>query len=112
MAKLIPHVGLHAYRISRPCNALEKAFATHWQNENNPPSFLNHGRGVLDHLLYKASDQSEFSGHSTERERSVAASVIQWLGTGCGRCFLEEVLQDCGLVIQEAETVSKSRERR
>lgn len=100
----IKHVGLHANRINHPCSQKEAAFASHWRHENEPPVYINSGRGILDHLLYMSPDQQQFTGESTEREESVAASVIQWLGTSCGWCFLESTLKDCGFVIQSART--------
>ena len=98
----VRHVGLHASRLSHPCSAREEAFAKRWRKENDPPSFLNHGVGVLDHLLYLSPEQDRFTGESTPREEQVAATVIQWLGTNCGFSFLEEALKDCGFTIREA----------
>lgn len=102
MPETLRHVGLHAYRLSHPCGHREEVFAQRWRAENEPPTYVNHGRGMLDHLLYMSPDQTKFTGESTEREESVAASVIQWLGTNCGWCFLESALKDCGFVLREA----------
>jgi hypothetical protein len=32
----------------------------------------------------------------TARERFIVATVIQWLGSNVGFCFLREVLKSCG----------------
>jgi hypothetical protein len=37
----------------------------------------------------------------TERDRIVAATVIQWLGTNCGMCFLGNALERCGYKIEK-----------
>lgn len=103
----IKHVGLHANRLNHPCSVKEEAFARRWRNENSPPAYINSGRGVLDHLLYHSPDQRSFTGESTEREETIAASVIQWLGTNVGWCFLEETIEDCGFVLQEAHIKRK-----
>lgn len=97
----IHHAGLHANRLNHPCGAREETFAKAWRKENEPPSFLNGGRGILDHLLYASQDGRSIDGEATEREESVAATVIQWLGTNCGWSFLEGIIKDCGFVIQQ-----------
>lgn len=67
--------GLHQYRFKE--NPLEKAFAEQWEKENNE------GR-TLDCLLAK--------DEVTDRDREVAATVIQWLGSPCGQYFVEDVI--------------------
>lgn len=77
----------------------EKAFADHWRKENeNVPSWLNGGHGVLEHLLL-ANEKECIIGDLTQRDAIVAATVIQWLGTNCGWCFLDECLNRCGYYI-------------
>ncbi len=40
----------------------------------------------------------------TLRERFIAATVIQWLGTNCGMAFLKEALDKCGLkIVQKSD---------
>jgi hypothetical protein len=98
----LDHTGIHASRCEHPSSALEKAFAEQWRNENK--TF-----GVLDALMRAADtvDQNVFSplGDSrpyqfadgvTQRDATVAASIIQWLGSNVGRCFLEEALKRAG----------------
>lgn len=62
----------------------ERSFARLWESENNPPVYLNSGIGVLAHLV----------PDMTQRDATVAATVIQWLGTNCGQAFLREVERD------------------
>ena len=47
------------------------------------------GRGVLDYLL--AEDSNYPKGEVTERDRKVAATVIQWLGSPVGQSFLSKL---------------------
>jgi hypothetical protein len=75
------HKGLHRYRFGD--NPLEKKFADEWQRRNG-------GRGVLDYLL--AKDNNRPAGEVSDRDAEVAATVIQWLGSHVGRCFLDDVL--------------------
>lgn len=67
-------------------NPLEEAFAVAWEKENLPG-----GKGVLDYLL-AANVNFPKQGEVSERDRVVAATVIQWLGSECGRYFIESVL--------------------
>ena len=73
--------GLHQYRFKE--NPLEKAFAKQWEKENVE------GR-ILDYLL--AKDLNYPKGEVTDRDREVAATVIQWLGSPCGQSFVEDVI--------------------
>lgn len=76
---------------------LEKAFADHWEDENEARAWLNQGHGLLQNLFF---DHKGCCIHVVNKqERFVAATVIQWLGTNCGFSFLQEVLRDCGLHI-------------
>lgn len=49
------------------------------------------GRGTLDYML--AEIPNEPRGEVTARDRVVAATVIQWLGSPVGRCFLRDMLE-------------------
>lgn len=77
------HKGLHRYRFED--NPLEKKFAEAWQERND------RGRhGVLEYLL--AADNNHPAGEMSDRDAEVAATVVQWLGSHVGRCFLDDVL--------------------
>lgn len=86
----------------------EKIFAEKWRATNNPSPFLNRGRGTLEWLLCtKVEGKGQFPGqrtvqhrHLTQEEATAAASAIQWLGTNCGWCWLEECLRECDMHIE------------
>lgn len=81
-------------------NDLEKAFATHWEQENEVKAWLNQGHGLLQNLFFMDRGMFERCVHVvTPGERYVAATAIQWLGTNCGFAFLQEALRDCGYYI-------------
>jgi hypothetical protein len=76
--------GLHQYRFKQ--NPLEKKFAKAWEQQNK-----EFERGTLDYLL--AVDCNSPKGEVTKRDREVAATVIQWLGSPVGQGFIEEVFK-------------------
>lgn len=75
----VRHRGLHPYRYKD--NPTEKAFALAWQQQESL------GGGNLAYMLG--------DGHRLavvkDRERLVANTIIQWLGSPVGRGFLESV---------------------
>jgi len=75
--------GLRQHRFKQ--NPLEWKFAEMWEYLN----IKNDGRGVLDYLL--AEDINRPCGEKTDRDKMVAATVIQWLGSPVGQNFLEQV---------------------
>lgn len=92
----------------------ELAFAEAWEKECRPSRGINYGYGLVQDLMVvhkprQAASPFGLSGGRmafwlTTRERVIAATVVQWLGTNCGMCFLREVLQRCGLLIVQDET--------
>jgi hypothetical protein len=82
----VKNKGMSAHRLNR--EPLEKRFATLWEKENTRP---NNGNGILDFLL--AEDKCYPRGEVTDRDRTVAATVIQGLGSLVGQEFLGNVLQ-------------------
>lgn len=82
----------------------ERIFADHWRKQNeNVTSFLNGGYGVLDHLLC-ADDRGRILSDITQEQATSAATVIQWLGTNCGWCFLEECITQCGYKLRAKDS--------
>lgn len=81
----IKHEGLRPGRCNQ--NQLEKIFAEQWRELNE-----GEGRryGVLEYLLAKEPNTPQ--GEVTQRDATVAATMMQWLGTSVGQCFLEGVL--------------------
>jgi len=86
----------------------EKVFADEWEDTNEPRSYLNHGQGTLQNLFGHRNSWGNtwFSTLITARDRVIAATVIQWLGTNVGWCWLEMTLKKCGFRL-----VRKGRER-
>ena len=66
-------------------NPMEKHFAEKWEEINDSVS----GRGLLDYLLAKTVNEAD--GVVTERDRTVAATIVQWLGSPVGQGFIEDV---------------------
>lgn len=66
---------------------LERSLSERWEKDQHPPYFVNGGIGTLAHILKR---------QPTREEMVVAASVVQWLGTNCGRWFLRDAAQDAG----------------
>ena len=81
--KIVKNVGLHQYRFKD--NPREKAYAKAWEELND----FNE-KGTLDYLL--AKDCNRPAGEVTDRDREVAATVIQWLGSPVGQGFVRDVL--------------------
>lgn len=81
---------------SRMTNLPERVFVEKWRKENNRVNGFNGGRGALEILLARKWRRS-FVGlaepivqHVSQRDMEVATTVIQWLGTNCGSCFLQQ----------------------
>ena len=77
--------GIHHRRLIDPINLLEKAFAEEWAtlNECIP------GRLTATINWLKGIDNKPLP--TTKGEEVMAATVIQWLGSPVGQCFLDEV---------------------
>lgn len=84
------HVGCKAYRLkNRDDNEQERVFAEQW---NSLVSGEKHMR-TLARLLAE-NPNSPYPPEPTDRDKMVAATVIQWLGSPVGQGFL----RDCGFV--------------
>jgi len=70
--------GLHAYRFGN--NPEERRFAAEWERQNRECL-------TLEYLLGDDNSRAE----PTDRERQVAATVVQWLGSPVGQCFLRDL---------------------
>lgn len=72
------HIGLHINRLHPTAgNLLEALYATKWEDYNRTEA-------ILSHLL---------NGEISQRDATVAATIIQWLGTNVGRSFVQEGLR-------------------
>ena len=76
--------GRSQYRFKN--NPKEQIFAEVWEDQNTQNGEC---RGILDYLL--AKDPNHPMGEVTDRDREVAATVIQWLGSPVGQSFLIDV---------------------
>lgn len=65
----------------------ERIYYERWLKENKQVPGLNGGYGLLEHLL---STKPGIVAMVSDRDSVVAASVVQWLGTNCGRGFIYE----------------------
>jgi len=77
---MMKHKGLSTYRLAD--NLLEQRFAEAWES-------IQHGN-ILDYLLSPTNRLEDTT--TTERDKIVAATVIQWLGSPVGQTFLRDVL--------------------
>jgi hypothetical protein len=99
--------GINTKRL--PHNEREMAFYEQWQEENAPISGHNNGHGILQDLFIE-SDTMGFRRKVVEeisnRDRMIVATVVQWLGSNCGMCFLDEALGRFGakIVYDKKET--------
>jgi len=75
----------------------EKAFASHWEEENKKNPMLNSGQGILQNKFIIGEPYNyKRILNILPLHRLIVATVIQWLGSNCGFCFLEECLDKCG----------------
>lgn len=73
------HEGFHEIRLIQG-NPRESTFSIKWKEENNRPD----GSQLIQMLIPEC----------TERDTQVAATVIQWLGSNVGMCFLSNVIRE------------------
>jgi hypothetical protein len=78
----LKHVGLSTNRLSASAgNPREVAFAKQWQKQNDGV-VRGSERNTLETLIPDA----------TQRDATVAATIIQWLGSNCGMWFIRDVV--------------------
>lgn len=86
-------------------NVLEQIFREKWREETLPTAGVNGGHSKLQLLLSRRLAQTLMSCSMvgvrlteeeicTERDYRVAATVIQWLGTNIGQCFINECMDE------------------
>ena len=91
-------------KINNKTGKRERAFAIAWRKTNKRIGFLNHGYGTLENLFI--SHEKWFVKYNIiikSRDRFIAATIIQWLGTNVGFCWLQEVLKTLGYKIERIE---------
>ena len=86
--------GINTHRLEH--NEREMAFYEQWLQDNAPVSGVNSGHGILQDLFIESDSPFGFTKKTVElindRDRMIVATVIQWLGSNCGMCFLGEAL--------------------
>jgi len=104
--KKIKHVPLFPNR--NKFSRLERIFTEKWAKECEPCHYINHGYGLLQNLLmvpdrkrgYLAQLSWRFGFKPAfvihQRDATIAATIVQWLGTNCGFAFLCEALKADG----------------
>lgn len=90
--KELKHEGLRPERNEH--NLRERIFSELWADENKRRPGINFGATLLECILDDAP-QGLYNPFNppllpklTQRDAEVAATVIQWLGTNGGECFL------------------------
>jgi hypothetical protein len=104
----------------------EQVFAEEWAEQNQRVPGLNYGQGLLQDLMVtqrdaRPGDLAVRDHHRffrrlrvafgvTLRERVIVATVIQWLGSNVGWCFLEKCINRCGydLVKRQEKEVKRA----
>ncbi len=82
----------------------ERIMLKRWRAENKRVPGTNGGRGVLEIIV---SEDNDAAAPLTQRDATVAATVIQWLGTNCGRCFLEQCEREIKTSIEKERRDAK-----
>lgn len=79
----LDHVGFAANRLDR--EPREKVFADAWKAENHP--LIRRGDALIPDI--------------TKRDAQVAATMMQWLGSPVGFCWLTDALRTAGYEVRE-----------
>ena len=88
-----PLVPISGNRITNPP---ERIYVDLWREQNRRQVGVNHGYTLLELLLCPDEEVDPLYGHPrpkswlTHREAQVATTIIMWLGTNCGQCFIHE----------------------
>jgi hypothetical protein len=88
--KKLRYLGLHTYRL-RPeqDNPEELRFADAWAKQNDDRTGMS--TGTLAWLLHEGDQSGVHPVDPSLRDHAVAATVIQWLGSPVGQCFLRDL---------------------
>lgn len=85
----------------RATNVREEMFGRLWEHENKKRRGISYGHGILQDLMFSRIGMKDFDWPECRqiirnREAAIVATVVQWLGTNVGWCFLERALAMCG----------------
>jgi hypothetical protein len=107
--------GYRHYRTMQDRGDREKILIEHWKKENEARPGINFGFGLLQDLFMESSKDFIQRARATlviePRDRYVAATVIQWLGTNVGFCFLQEAVEKMGYWLIYKDRMTKLDER-
>ena len=87
-----PMVSIHPNRLT---NAPERIYFDQWKKLNEQHGHVNGSHTALELILCPPEKQAtDFMGNCdaprpSHRDAEVATSIIQWLGTNCGRAFVD-----------------------
>lgn len=106
--KSVSHRSLDFRR--RTTNVREDMFGRLWEHENVARRGISYGYGILQDLMFERRglgggpfDNAKCRAIIRNREAAIVATVVQWLGTNVGWCFLERALAMCGKRIVDVE---------
>ena len=86
-------LGFHAHRlVPNTLNPREVTFLRCWQKQHELSD-------LLTELLSCSADN--YSNKATLRDRTIAATIIQWLGSPVGISFLHDTLKQVGFTLKE-----------
>jgi len=91
----IQHVGLYPYRLERSDADLERMFMQEWQTENE--------RSDLLRWLLTPPTSNLCPDTITQDRATVAATIVQWLGSPVGYEFVCRVLRSRGFRVEAPE---------
>lgn len=109
----IEHVGLHVHRLTPEAdNPRERIYAEAWASENK----IQPGRPTpaLVYLLSNGGNPFGFGGGKLlmeydQKSATIAATIIQWLGSDVGFSFVSECLYKAGYrVAPKAERLGRA----
>lgn len=102
MSEELRHEGFYAARLAYD-NPREIAFATQWKEENKRHHILAHllmqGEGIAGPCYQKVTEHAPYNQQSA----SIAATVIQWLGSNVGFDFLRQCIEKAGYTIEKVK---------
>jgi len=79
-------LGLRSHRLKSSMSLREEMFAREWASANG-----ERGVALVDHLCCPLPGDFRYVPTADDRDRVIANTVIQWLGTNVGQAFLEKV---------------------
>jgi len=82
---------IHPERLTNPAEAV---YFELWSEANKRSRNINGGYTLIEHLLCPSSQRDSFTKRAkpndvSQHDMTIATTVIQWLGTNVGRCFIE-----------------------